>query len=318
MDGGNGCFYGIPHRARRVVEFNVEDKSIKEIGPDLGGQECKYWNGIKAGNGSIYCLPCDAEFILKITLREGQDAEVQVLEAKQFPEGEWFKGALANDGCIYYFPSYPGSILKLDPNNGDNLSLVGEEFDTGFVAAVLGKDGCIYGISYGQVIKFNPVDCSVSQIGSDFDEYHTSNEAVLADDENIYSINEFGQILKIDTSNKYWTLIGSKIYHDYEGCGWRRPVLGFDKILYFPPCDHNRVLKFNPTTQNISLVDSSNGEGFKWKGSVLVSDGLIYCISNHADDVLQIDSRHINEQVIKMIEKIYSSKNSLSQANVSL
>ena len=36
VDGGNGCFYGIPFKARRVVEFHVEDKSIKEIGPDLG------------------------------------------------------------------------------------------------------------------------------------------------------------------------------------------------------------------------------------------------------------------------------------------
>ena len=57
MDGGNGCFYGIPFRARRVVEFNVEDKSIKEIGPDLGYYRMKYRNGFKASNGSIYCIP---------------------------------------------------------------------------------------------------------------------------------------------------------------------------------------------------------------------------------------------------------------------
>ena len=56
VDGGNSCLYGIPHNARRVVEFNVEDKSIREIGPDLGDQRAKYRNGIKAENGSIYCL----------------------------------------------------------------------------------------------------------------------------------------------------------------------------------------------------------------------------------------------------------------------
>ena len=54
VDGGNGCLYGIPHRARRVVEYNVEDKSMKEIGPDLGGQLLKYRNGIRADNGNIY------------------------------------------------------------------------------------------------------------------------------------------------------------------------------------------------------------------------------------------------------------------------
>ena len=29
VDGGNGCFYGIPRNARRVLEFHVEDKSMK-------------------------------------------------------------------------------------------------------------------------------------------------------------------------------------------------------------------------------------------------------------------------------------------------
>ena len=57
MDDRNGCFYGIPFRARRVVDFNVEDKSIKEIGPDLGYYRMKYGNGIKANNDSIYCIP---------------------------------------------------------------------------------------------------------------------------------------------------------------------------------------------------------------------------------------------------------------------
>ena len=54
VDGGNGCFYGIPDDARRVVEFKVEDKSIKEIGPDLGYH--RMTNGIKANNDSIYCI----------------------------------------------------------------------------------------------------------------------------------------------------------------------------------------------------------------------------------------------------------------------
>ena len=79
VDGGNGCFYGILWNARRVVEFAVEDKSIKEIGPDLGDRLGKYIYGIKADNGSIYCMPCGAEYPLKIIPGEGQNAEVQIL-----------------------------------------------------------------------------------------------------------------------------------------------------------------------------------------------------------------------------------------------
>ena len=41
VDGGNGFFYGIPRNARRVVKFNPLDKSLTEIGPDLGEGEMK-------------------------------------------------------------------------------------------------------------------------------------------------------------------------------------------------------------------------------------------------------------------------------------
>ena len=64
MDGGNGYLYGIPSNARRVAEYNVKDNNMKEIGPDLGvGWGNKYENGIKANNGSIYCVPNSAEYI---------------------------------------------------------------------------------------------------------------------------------------------------------------------------------------------------------------------------------------------------------------
>ena len=36
VDGKDGFFYGIPCNARRVVKFNPLDKSLTEIGPDLG------------------------------------------------------------------------------------------------------------------------------------------------------------------------------------------------------------------------------------------------------------------------------------------
>ena len=66
----------IPDEARRVVEFNVEDKSIKEIGPDFDTCGQAYMNGIKATNGSIYCLPFATKYFLKIIPGEGQNAEV--------------------------------------------------------------------------------------------------------------------------------------------------------------------------------------------------------------------------------------------------
>ena len=82
-------------------------------------------------------------------------------------------------------------------------------------------------------------------------------------------------------------------------------MLGADKCIYFPPAYHDRVLRYNPTTQSISLIGESYGEKqWKWRGAVLASDGFIYCVPSSANDILQIDTRHINEQVVTMIESI--------------
>ena len=59
---------------------------------------------------------------------------------------------------------------------------------------------------------------------------------------------------------------------------------------------------FNPNTQIISLIGESYGfKECKWRGAVLARDGFIYCIPHDADDILQLDSRHMNEQVIEFI-----------------
>jgi hypothetical protein len=57
VDGKNGFFYGIPCNARRVVKFNPIDKSLTEIGPDLGDGGLKWMCGVLANTGSIYCAP---------------------------------------------------------------------------------------------------------------------------------------------------------------------------------------------------------------------------------------------------------------------
>ena len=318
IDGGNGCFYGIPGGARRVVEFNVEDKSIKKIGPDLGeiGYYARYLSCIKADNGSIYCMPGRGFYPLKIIPRQGQNTEVRILEAPMIPSGKWRAGAwgagvLANDGCIYYFPNayVRRKILKLDPSNGDSLSLVGEVINHGknpCNSAVLGNDGCIYGISDKSVFKFSPIDYSFSYIGSNFENDNRFwTRAVLADDDNMYAVNVYGQILCIETAQNDWKIIGNRIYNEVR-FSWGSPVIGADKCIYFPPSSHYRVLRYNPSTQNISFIGESYflGHG-SWVGAVLASDGYIYCIPCQANDILQIDSRHVNDKVLEVMDDIY-------------
>ena len=57
VDGGDGVLYGISSDARRIVKFNLFDKSLIEIGPDFaeGGDKLSW--GVRANTGSIYCAP---------------------------------------------------------------------------------------------------------------------------------------------------------------------------------------------------------------------------------------------------------------------
>ena len=53
VDGGNGFFmYGIPFNASRVLQFNLQDKSMDEIEPDLGKESGKikmvFWRIMEA------------------------------------------------------------------------------------------------------------------------------------------------------------------------------------------------------------------------------------------------------------------------------
>ena len=88
--------------ARRVVKFNPLDKSLTEIGTDLGDSHGKWRCGVRANTGSIYCAPYHAESILKIDTIDGT---VETLDNVRLPEtGEWLweSGALAADTNMIY------------------------------------------------------------------------------------------------------------------------------------------------------------------------------------------------------------------------
>ena len=310
VDGGNGYLYGIPHYARQVLEMNIEDKSIKSIGPLL--TNVQYWSGIRADNGSIYCIPdgIETDYFLKITPKEeeGVDAEVKILADRPLPESGynwWREGVLAKDGCIYYLPFEASNVLKLDPSCGDSLSLVGDEFESNlFEGAVLGENNCIYGTSEDANIKFDPTKNSVLKLVSGcFDEHDCcyGYGGVLAADGNIYTSNACGQIVKIDTAKNCYTLIGNAIIN-YDGPCFGLPVLGADKCIYFPPHKYDCVLQFNPITHSMSFV----GDSYKvqrWYGGALASDGFIYYASYFHQSVLQVDARPLNEIILEFVQK---------------
>jgi hypothetical protein len=296
VDGGDGFLYGIPYNARRVVKFNPLDKSMTEIGPDFGEGGMKWDCGVLANTGSIYCTPYWAEHILKIDTIHGTVETLDDVELPEAGHGLWASGALAPDSSIYYMPSKARRIMRLNPDN-DSLSSVGDDLGGEYCkysGTVVGIDDFVYGIPEDAtcIIKFDPSNPdTTSTVGEEYEEGFDCGTGVLAaGDDYIYAANDSGQVLKIATTINNYTWIGDPIHSGYGSEGWGDPIVGADKCIYWPPYNANRVLKFDPGTQQLpSLVGDDLGTGHaKWLGGALATDGVIYCPSS-SSQVLTID-----------------------------
>jgi hypothetical protein len=286
-------FYGIPHHARRVVKFNPLDESLTEIGPDLGEGRYKWNCGVRDKHGRIYCAPYNANHILKINTNDGT---VETLDNVELPEtgiGLWTPGARATDNHIYYMPYHAHRIMRLNPDN-DSLSSVGDDLGDGwkYNGTVVGNDDCVYGIPHyaRRIVKFDPTNPdTIYFVGGEAGRLFRCGNGVLWGDGNIYAVNHSGQVLKVDTTLNNYTWIGEIIYS--RGRGWDDPIVGVDKCIYWPPRIANRVLKFDPETQQLpSLVgDDMGAAGNKWHGGALTADGTIYCVPSCSSRVLVID-----------------------------
>jgi len=269
------------------------DGSLTEIGPDLGEGRYKWRCGVRANTGSIYCAPYGADHILKIDPIQGTVETLTDIEMPETGRGLWASGALAPDNHIYYMPAFARQIMRLNPDN-DSLSSVGDDLGEGYgkySGTVVGNDEILYGIPYHatHIIKFDLTNPdTTSTVGERIND--KCGNGVLCGDGDIYAANQSGQVLKVDTTNGNYTWIGDKIA-EFVGQGWGDPIIGVDKCIYWPSYNANRVLKFDPETQQLpSLVGDDLGEGQKWVGgALLATDGAIYCIPSGATQILTID-----------------------------
>ena len=313
----NGSLYGIPYHAGRVAKFNPVDKSMTHIGPDFGVQ-WKWWGGAITGSGIIYCPPVNSNRgILKI---DTNTDDVTELNRNLLPEQGWFMWrscAVALDGCIYCMPCNARRIMKLDPNNNDAMSSVGDYLGRGFkyVGTVVGIDGCVYGIPYRlkRIVKYDPINVINSFVGEEADEeFKCSGNGALGRDGCIYAVTQDGRVLKIDTVNNSHCFSGNSIDpdHDQDHQGWGDAILGIDGCIYWPPASYRHILKYDPYLNQVSPVgDDYKGVSIdsiivNWSGGCLASDGVIYCIPHFAKRILTIDPwKEFSMTVKYMIEE---------------
>ena len=292
----NGSVYGIPFEARRVAKFNPVDYSMTHIGPDFG-DGFKWFSGAINDRGIIYCVPIDDDRgILKIDTNSDNVTELHRNLLPERGDWMWASCAAALDGCIYFMPSRARRIMKLDPNNNDAMSSVGDDLGHGwgkYSGTVVGIDGCVYGMPEcsKSILKYDPINDITSFVGEKC--FVCNGNGALGRDGCIYALTVDGQVLKIDTVNNSHCFFVNSVDSNHQKYqqGWGDAILGIDGCVYWPPCTARRTLKYDPHTDLTSLVgcDFFGTRGLKWLTSTLATDGVIYCIPTGPNQVLAID-----------------------------
>ena len=137
------------------------------------------WHGgvISSFNESIYCIPCNAEFVLKIdvnNLNQNLKEKVKTNTKKRsmvalgkFPgKQKWYGGLIADNGLIIGIPNCANGVLCIDPMT-DEVSTFGEEIiphgDYKWHGGCVGPDKLIYGVPShaDSVLQINPFEKTV-------------------------------------------------------------------------------------------------------------------------------------------------------------
>ena len=191
-------------------------------------------------------------------------------------------------------------IMKLDPNNNDAMTSVGDDLGYGYghqyIGTVVGIDGCVYGIpdDSSLIVKYDPINDITSYIGDQDDAYlKCSGNGVLGRDGSIYAAVGNDLVLKIDTTNYSHCTVGNIVEdgHTY-GFRWIDEILGIDGCIYWTPANAGQILKFDPHSNRTSLVGDDFGRAhyeYKWRGGCAAPDGIIYCLPDLAKRILSID-----------------------------
>jgi hypothetical protein len=158
---------GVPSNAERVVRVDLTTGTI-ELTAHAPRGRFKWLRGVRARDGSVYCIPACADAVLRIAA----DGSVTELGSGTLPEGEWkwHGGALGGDGNIYAIPANASRVLKIEPATG-TVSLIGPELQPGiqnkWYGGILASDGTIWGVPYNATaaLRIDPATGEVSEVG---------------------------------------------------------------------------------------------------------------------------------------------------------
>jgi hypothetical protein len=260
----------------------------------------KWYGGVLAPNGKIYCIPWDATDVLVID---------PTTDTAVFPpglsgltgSGKWLGGVLAPNGKIYCIPWDATDVLVIDPTTDTAVFPPGLSGLTGsekWHGSVLARNEKIYGIpcDAATVLVVDPSSDTCVEIPipdppgppdpTDLNKWYGG---VLAPNGKIYCIpwdSDF--VMTIDPKTD--TVIPDAIpFSAVATLKWVGGVLASNGKIYCIPREARRVLIIDPDQDAVELVSNLPVDVNKWAGGVLGPNGKIYGIPRDYSGVLLID-----------------------------
>lgn len=105
-----GVIYGVPSDALDILRIDL-DLSVTRFG-NVGPRKNKWQNAVEGPDGSLYCVPCDADYVLRI---DPLTDTVEFLGQTELPDtADKWQGAFFAHDAIWAIPENAPAVLKLD------------------------------------------------------------------------------------------------------------------------------------------------------------------------------------------------------------
>lgn len=285
----------------------VDTSSI--IISDASSARIKYFGGVLAPNGNIYCTlgsSIDASNVLIINpyTNTVDRTSIRGITSSNYPvignasANDLWSGSVVYKNNVYMIPQTAKAIFNINTiNNNFNFIDIGSLANVTYnwYGCVLSQNSNIYGIPHEntKVLKFDPSSNTASTIdisGTPGGTYKYAG-GVLASNGNIYGVpHDASNILVINTLTNTARCDVSGLTGVGTSTGkWLGGVLAPNGKIYCVPFTSSNVLVIDPSNNTTSTIATGNASINKWNGGVLATNGKIYCSAHRATSILVID-----------------------------
>ena len=292
-----------------IIDYSPTSNGATTFG-SVGSGTGKWWGGVLAHNGKIYCIPHASSTVLVI------DPEKRTTYTFTCPttpsyngiNQRWAGGVLAPNGKIYGIPWNLASsvnLLEIDPivdsakiitgiptgnvSLGDNL----------WIGGVLASTGKIYSMpalqAFGGTLEIDlttdPITFNIISSPSITPGNWRGMGGVLGPDGKIYVIIHENPPLVIDPIARTNTapITSTGITYNLGILHWSGGALAINGKIYGIPWNNTAILCIDTVAKTATVPFGALAGTQKWSGGVLSPNGNIYGIPYDSTSVLKID-----------------------------